>query len=118
MRRQREAATALYVRQTTGASDSLFKLIEGYGFFPPLWEGLGEGAKLDAHKPSPRPSPKGRGRKNRPSTRFCLLVCALIMMSIEDRSTFPRAQSHMSQSPTATEQSIARPMTALYHDVG
>src|SRR5437667_12876548 len=63
MRRQREAATALYVRQTTGTSDYLIKLIEAYGFFPSLWEGLGEGAKLDAHKPSPQPSPKGRGRK-------------------------------------------------------
>jgi hypothetical protein len=34
------------------------------GFFPSLWEGLGEGAKRDTDKPSPRPSPKGRGRKN------------------------------------------------------
>jgi NADH-quinone oxidoreductase E subunit len=34
------------------------------GFFPSLWEGLGEGAKLDADKPSPLPSPKGRGRTN------------------------------------------------------
>src|SRR6266404_1186983 len=33
-------------------------------FFPSLWEGLGEGAKLDAHKPSPQPSPKGRGRRS------------------------------------------------------
>src|SRR6266571_6405259 len=32
-------------------------------FSPPSGEGLGEGAKLDAHKPSPQPSPKGRGRK-------------------------------------------------------
>src|SRR4029079_2316465 len=30
---------------------------------PPFWEGLGEGAKLDAHKPSPQPSPKRRGRR-------------------------------------------------------
>jgi hypothetical protein len=33
------------------------------GFLPSLWEGLGEGAKPDARKPSPLPSPKGRGRK-------------------------------------------------------
>jgi len=33
------------------------------GFFPSLWEGLREGAKLDAHKPSPQPSPKRRGGK-------------------------------------------------------
>ena len=32
-----------------------------FGFFPSLWEGLGEGAKLDEHKPSPQPSPRGRG---------------------------------------------------------
>jgi hypothetical protein len=31
------------------------------GFFPSLWEGLGEGAKLEEHKPSPQPSPKRRG---------------------------------------------------------
>ena len=27
------------------------------------WEGLGEGAKLDADRPSPRPLPKGKGEK-------------------------------------------------------
>src|SRR5438552_2863400 len=37
----------------------LIKLIETYGLFPSLWEGLGEGAKLDAHQPSPQPLPKG-----------------------------------------------------------
>ncbi len=30
----------------------LMKLLEVRGFFPSLWEGLGEGAKLGAHKPS------------------------------------------------------------------
>src|SRR6266852_261797 len=41
----------------------LMELLKVRGFFPSLWEGLGEGAKLGAHKPSPQPSPKGRGRK-------------------------------------------------------
>ncbi len=31
------------------------------GFFRSLWEGLGDGAKLEEHKPSPQPSPKRRG---------------------------------------------------------
>ena len=35
-----------------------------FDLFPSLWEGLGEGAKLEPHKPSPQPSPKGRGRKS------------------------------------------------------
>jgi hypothetical protein len=43
--------------------ERLNKLLNVCGFFPFLWEGLGEGAKLGAHKPSPQPSPKGRGRK-------------------------------------------------------
>ena len=44
--------------------EGLNKLLNVCGFFPSLWEGLGEGAKLDAaHKPSLQPSPKGRGRK-------------------------------------------------------
>ena len=30
---------------------------------PLPWEGLGEGAKLDADRPSPRPLPKGEGEK-------------------------------------------------------
>jgi hypothetical protein len=29
------------------------------GFFPSLWEGLGEGAKLDADKPSPETPSQG-----------------------------------------------------------
>ncbi len=37
----------------------LMELLEVRRFFPSLWQGLGEGAKLGAHKPSP----KGRGRK-------------------------------------------------------
>jgi hypothetical protein len=32
-------------------------------FFPSLWEGLGEGAKLDVDKPSPCPLPKGEGEE-------------------------------------------------------
>ena len=32
----------------------LMELLEVRGFFPSLWEGLGEGAKLGAHKPSPK----------------------------------------------------------------
>jgi alkylation response protein AidB-like acyl-CoA dehydrogenase len=38
------------------------------------------------------------------------------MMSIQDRSNFPQVQSHMSQSQTAIEQSIARPLTTLSED--
>jgi hypothetical protein len=40
------------------------ELIEPAWFLRSLCEGLAEGAKLDAHKPSPQPSPKGRGRKD------------------------------------------------------
>ena len=44
------------------------------GFFPSLWQGLGgeceAGAKLDAHKPSPQPSPKRRGRKTSNSIAY------------------------------------------------
>ncbi len=39
------------------------------GFFPSLWEGLGDGAKLNAHKASPQPSPKVRVRKIEKFTR-------------------------------------------------
>ena len=39
----------------------LMELLKVRGFFPSLWEGLGEGAKLGAHKPSSQPSPKGEG---------------------------------------------------------
>src|SRR6266550_1357944 len=50
---------ATLVAQTSGTSD---QVIERCLFsFPSLWEGLGEGAKLDADRPSPQPSPKGRG---------------------------------------------------------
>ena len=34
------------------------------GFFLSPWEGLGEGAKLDADQPSSQPSPKGQRAKN------------------------------------------------------
>jgi hypothetical protein len=47
--------------QTRGSSDQVVENVRG--FFPSFREGLGEGAKLNAHKPSPQPSPKGRGRK-------------------------------------------------------
>jgi len=42
------------------------------GLFPSLWEGLGEGAKLDRDMPSPQPSPKGRGSKDSESIETLL----------------------------------------------
>jgi len=38
------------------------------------------------------------------------------MMSIQERIELPRAQSHMSQSQIAIEQTIARPLTTLSED--
>lgn len=54
------------------------------GFFPSLWEGLGEGAKLDAHRPSPQPSQKGEGEKTRNMNflagKITLPLCAIISL--------------------------------------
>ena len=42
--------------------EGLIELIETYVVSsPPFRKRLGEGAKLDERKPSPQPSPKGRG---------------------------------------------------------
>src|SRR5216684_6706286 len=96
--------------------EGLIKLAEHARFLPLPLGGAREGAKLDAHKPSPQPPPKGRGRKKQTSIPFCLLVCPLIMMSIQDPIDVPRAQSHMSQSQIAIEETIARPLTTLSED--
>ena len=56
---------ATLVVQTSGTSD---QVIEKVWFFPLPLGGVREGAKLDADRPSPQPSPKGTG-----STDFRLL---------------------------------------------
>jgi len=50
---------------------SVINSVGGCWFLPSLSEGLGEGAKLSADKPSPPATAKGRGRQER-RRRFAL----------------------------------------------
>ena len=52
----------------------------------------------------------------RTSFPFCLLVGPLIMMSIQDQSTFRWPSHTMSQTQIAIDQTIARPLTTLSED--
>ena len=55
------------------------------GFFPSLWEGLGKGVQPGADKFSPRPSPKGRGRKDQEVCATTRNVLRILLVEDEPR---------------------------------